>query len=102
VGSGNVEKNLIIAKSMRQSGGTIPPSRVYQYEAVDESMSITAKGVTFGTVTSEITRVKSDAAEYTYHISSGGSITGIPVGVSYREDEKTGLFEMTVSLKKVI
>jgi hypothetical protein len=99
VGSGGADRPIIIAKSMRTSSGSYPANRYYYYEAAEETATISAKGVPYGTVQSEISRVKSAPAIYSYTVAGAGTINGIPKGVQWRQDEKTSLYEVTVTLQ---
>ena len=101
VGSGGAEKNLVVAKSMKQSDATVyPANRIYSYEGAEETVSITAKGLTKANYDNEKAKVTGNAATYTYTMNNNDTFSGIPKGITFKQEEKTGLYEVTINLIK--
>lgn len=98
VGSGSISRNIVVAKSW---GGAIAARR-YAGESADETFSITAKNVPKITVDSERVKAKTiTTSTNTYTMDDGSTCVGIIKAMSWKEQDGTGLYDVTITLDSV-
>jgi len=96
VGSGSITRNTVKAKSW---GGAVG-ARYYAGEEADETLSITAKNVPKATVDSERAKAKTiTTSTYSYTMDDGSTCAGIIKGMSWKAQDGTGLYDVTITLE---
>lgn len=98
VGSGSITRNTVKSKTW---GGAVG-ARYYAGEEADETLSITAKNVPKTTVDAERVKAKTITTNtYSYTMEDGSTCAGIIKGMSWKAQDGTGLYDVTITLESV-
>lgn len=99
IGSGSVSKDIIIAQSKRMPNGNVPNSVVYDEGGYKETINLTAKAISESEKNAEIAKIRGIAQNYTYIRNDGTTITGIPIGLSWQDQEGMIYKNVTLTLE---